>query len=137
MYIPAMEIGQEIGRRLDEAMRARGVESQSALSRASGVPQPTINRILKGGGVKGPESATVRKLADALTVSFLWLYEGRGSMDERTPVREDVMELVYVTKREMRLLTQYRLSDERGQEEIEETADATDKRSLSGAVRQA
>jgi transcriptional regulator with XRE-family HTH domain len=67
----------DIAMRLDEAMRAAGFKSQSALARASGVPQPTINRILKGGGKRGPETETVRKLAEALNVSFQWLLEGK------------------------------------------------------------
>jgi phage repressor protein C with HTH and peptisase S24 domain len=70
----------DISTRLDEAMRAAGIQSQSALSRASGVPQPTINRILKGVGKKGPESHTLVQLAKACNVSFEWLHEGVGSM---------------------------------------------------------
>ena len=58
-----------IAKRLDEVMRAAGFKSQSALSRASGVPQPTINRILKGGGRSGPETETLRKLAAACGVT--------------------------------------------------------------------
>ncbi|WP_343743322.1 helix-turn-helix transcriptional regulator [Herbaspirillum huttiense] len=72
MYSPAMTIGD----RLDKAMQEAGFPSQSALSRASGVPQPTINRILKGGGKKGPETETIRRLAMACNVSFEWLNEG-------------------------------------------------------------
>ncbi len=52
--------------------------SQSALSRLSGVPQPTINRILNGVGKKGPEASTVSRLAAACNVSFQWLHEGIG-----------------------------------------------------------
>lgn len=69
-----------IGKRLDEAMKAAGIESQSALSRASGVPQPTINRILKNVGKKGPESQTLLPLAQACGVNFQWLLEGIGPM---------------------------------------------------------
>jgi phage repressor protein C with HTH and peptisase S24 domain len=69
-----------IGKRLDEAMREAGIESQSALSRASGVPQPTINRILKDVGKKGPESHTLLPLAQACGVNFRWLQEGIGPM---------------------------------------------------------
>ncbi|MES2073967.1 MAG: S24 family peptidase [Pseudomonadota bacterium] len=66
--------------RLDTAMQAAGFASQSALARASGVPQPTINRILKSVGTKGPETETLRKLASACNVSFEWLHEGIGNM---------------------------------------------------------
>lgn len=59
-------------------MQAAGFESQSALARASGVPQPTINRILKGVGKNGPEASTLAKLAAACNVSFTWLHEGTG-----------------------------------------------------------
>jgi transcriptional regulator with XRE-family HTH domain len=72
-YSPRMNIGD----RLDKAMKDAKITSQSALARASGVPQATISRILSGGdGKKGPETATLRKLAGALNVSFDWLNEG-------------------------------------------------------------
>ncbi|MFZ3286594.1 MAG: helix-turn-helix transcriptional regulator [Telluria sp.] len=67
-----------ISNRLDEAMKAAKFESQSALSRASGVPQPTINRILKGPTKKGPETDTLMKLAAACNVTLDWLREGKG-----------------------------------------------------------
>lgn len=65
-----------IGNRLDQAMKAVRIKSQSELSRISGVPQATISRILKGSGAKGPETETVKKLARACKVSFIWLNEG-------------------------------------------------------------
>ncbi|MFZ6647745.1 LexA family transcriptional regulator [Undibacterium sp. TJN25] len=74
--------------RLETAMQAAGFASQSALSRASGVPQPTINRILNAVGTKGPETETLRKLASACNVSFEWLHEGLGSM-QRGSAAED------------------------------------------------
>jgi phage repressor protein C with HTH and peptisase S24 domain len=69
-----------ISNRLDEAMKAAGIPSQNALARLSGVPQPTINRILKGVGKKGPEAHTVQPLAEACNVAFQWLFEGTGPM---------------------------------------------------------
>ena len=65
-----------VGDRLDKAMLRAGITSQSALSKKSGVPQPTIARILKNHGKGAPESATVKKLAAACGVSFNWLNEG-------------------------------------------------------------
>jgi transcriptional regulator with XRE-family HTH domain len=132
-----MDNTDNIGSRLDLAMIEAGVESQAALARASGVPQPTINRILKGSS-KGPEAATVRKLAQALNVPFDWLNEGIGGKGRQphTPSGES-LELAYTSARERRLLTNYRLSDERGREAIEEAAEATEKRSLATGVRQA
>jgi transcriptional regulator with XRE-family HTH domain len=59
----------DISHRLDEAMQRRGFESQSALARASGVPQPTINRILKG-ATQNPDMVTMQRLADALGVTL-------------------------------------------------------------------
>jgi transcriptional regulator with XRE-family HTH domain len=72
MYSSRMTIGD----RLDRAMKAAKIESQSELARRSGVPQATISRILKGGGKKGPETETVKKLAKALNISFESLNEG-------------------------------------------------------------
>jgi transcriptional regulator with XRE-family HTH domain len=65
-----------IGNRLDQAMKAARIKSQSELARISGVPQATISRILKGVGAKGPETETIKKLARACKVSFSWLNEG-------------------------------------------------------------
>ncbi|SFU79554.1 Phage repressor protein C, contains Cro/C1-type HTH and peptisase s24 domains [Pseudoduganella namucuonensis] len=62
-------------------MKAAGFESQSALARASGVPQPTINRILNGVGKKGPEAHTLVQLASACNVTFEWLHEGIGQRE--------------------------------------------------------
>ena len=70
-----------ISDRLDKAMKLARIPSQAALSRASGVPQPTINRILKGPGKRGPETTTLRQLADACGVRFDWLASGVGQME--------------------------------------------------------
>lgn len=59
-------------------MKDAKISSQSALARASGVPQATISRILKGDSKKGPETDTLKKLAAACNVSFDWLNEGRA-----------------------------------------------------------
>jgi transcriptional regulator with XRE-family HTH domain len=68
------------GDRLDELMQANplyaGNRGQSALARASGVPQPTISRILKKKAA--PEMETVTKLAVALSVTCEWLLTERG-----------------------------------------------------------
>lgn len=78
-----------IASRLDQAMTAAGFPSQSALSRASGVPQPTINRILKSVGKGQPEAGTVQKLAEACNVSFNWLNEGIGEIGRTGSVFHD------------------------------------------------
>ncbi|MNK04380.1 helix-turn-helix protein [compost metagenome] len=77
-----------IGNRLDQAMKAARIKSQSELARLSGVPQATISRILKGVGSKGPESETVKKLAKACRVSFSWLNEGDTGGTDHSDVSE-------------------------------------------------
>ena len=67
-----------IGNRLNEAMTRAGFKSQSALARACGISQPTVNRILKGVGKDSPDTATLKKLAAATHVTFDWLNEGKG-----------------------------------------------------------
>jgi len=57
-------------------MSRAGIKNQSELARRSGVPQPTINRILKGVGRHGPATATLKKLAVACGVPFQWLVDG-------------------------------------------------------------
>lgn len=71
----------KIAARLDEAMKLRNVKTQVSLAETSGVPQPTIARILKGTGKQGPETETLRALAKALAVHLRWLQEGLGPMD--------------------------------------------------------
>lgn len=92
MYSRRMSIGD----RLDQAMKAARIKSQSELSRISGVPQATISRILKGTGAKGPETETVKKLARACKVSFIWLNEGE---EISTPHSTPVTTVSYLDKR--------------------------------------
>lgn len=66
-----------IATRLDRLMQTRKVKSQSALARMTGVPQPTINRILKG-QTDTPELGTIKKIAAAFNVPATWLAEGPG-----------------------------------------------------------
>lgn len=79
-YSPAHSPGMEnIGDRLDGLMQAHPLyrgRGQSALARNTGVPQPTINRIL--GNKSVPEMATVVKLAEAFGITCEWLLTGRG-----------------------------------------------------------
>jgi transcriptional regulator with XRE-family HTH domain len=70
---------ETIGNRLDELMQAHPLyrgRGQSSLARNTGVPQPTINRILSNKSV--PEMATVVKLAEEFDVTCEWLLTGRG-----------------------------------------------------------
>ncbi|MGF6697641.1 transcriptional regulator with XRE-family HTH domain [Paraburkholderia sp. MM5496-R1] len=73
-YTPMYIFQMNIGDLLDQAMKRRGIRSQGALSRLSGVPQPTINRTLKN--VSVPEFSTLKKLADALDVDVRSLMDG-------------------------------------------------------------
>lgn len=114
-----------IGGRLDKAMREAKVSSQAQLARLSGVPQPTINRILKGQGKKGPESATLIALADALGLELLWLQQGKGPQkagmamekdDEQSRLRvvepPPATRLQWITEREAELLSEFRACEE-------------------------
>lgn len=63
-----------------ERLRAKMIElglNESQLGRRSGVPQPTINRILSGES-SSPRRPTVEKIARALRVSPDWLMFGTG-----------------------------------------------------------
>lgn len=73
------ETDQQFGDRLDELMQGHeryGVRGQSALAKDSGVPQPTISRILKN--KSAPEMETVARLAVVFNVTCEWLLTGRG-----------------------------------------------------------
>jgi phage repressor protein C with HTH and peptisase S24 domain len=80
-----------IAHRLQEAMNGAGITSQSELARRSGVPQPTINRILNGVGKQGPATQTLKKLATACEVSFQSLADG---MDAERGATEGAVSVV-------------------------------------------
>lgn len=67
--------------RLAAVMRQRNIRSQSELARVADVPQSTVNRILTRGESYSPAWGTVKKLADALGVSAVWLTEGDGTVE--------------------------------------------------------
>ena len=118
-----------IGWRLDKAMQDARIKSQAELARRSGVPQPTINRILNGEGKRGPETSTLVALANATGVAFLWLLEGRGPQspggsatkaDETTGDENARLRIVdrpaptlqWVTAQEAELLSEFRATKE-------------------------
>lgn len=73
------DIERGFGDRLDELMRADvrfGERGQSALARASGVPQATISRTLKK--ASAPEMETVVQFAKVFNVTCEWLLTERG-----------------------------------------------------------
>lgn len=79
LYSIAYSLGMTIGLRLQEAMHRADIKSQSELARRSGVPQPTINRVLNRGGRHGPAMETLKKLAAACGVPLQWLADGTGA----------------------------------------------------------
>jgi transcriptional regulator with XRE-family HTH domain len=117
-----------IGGRLDQAMRDAGYKSQSALARASGVPQATISRILKSGdGAHGPAPDTLKRLAAACTVSFEWLNEGRSATAPLNfvPAPENLELTIY--DEIIGVLTLYRQSTPEARKRITEYARDEDK----------
>jgi transcriptional regulator with XRE-family HTH domain len=118
-----------IGWRLDKAMQDARIKSQAELARRSGVPQPTINRILNGESKRGPETATLVALANATGVEFAWLLEGRGPQnpggsaaasgvlrqDEGSQLRiveRPAPTLQWITAQEAELLSEFRATKE-------------------------
>ncbi|MDD2056305.1 helix-turn-helix domain-containing protein [Pseudomonas putida] len=63
-----------IGNRVAQRMHELGW-SEGELGRKSGVPQPTIHRILTGASAS-PRQANVEKIAKALGVTTEWLWKG-------------------------------------------------------------
>lgn len=120
--------------RLQKAMNMAGFGTQAALAEASGVPQPTINRILKGVGKRGPETSTVMRLAVACGVPFDWLLvEGapqpplpmlklaseRGRCDAGVAHSDQRFHLIHVSDREIELISAYNSADEVGRAEFD------------------
>ena len=62
-------------KRIADRMTELGL-SQTELGRLSGVPQPTIHRIMSGES-QSPRQQNVEKIAKALSVTATWLWTGR------------------------------------------------------------
>lgn len=79
-----------IGDRIAQLMQEMGL-SEGELGRRSGVPQPTIHRIVTN-AVASPRNENVEKIAKALKVSSNWLWKGGEhkdpSLDQTTPSPE-------------------------------------------------
>lgn len=126
-----------ISNRLNEAMQrgdGRPKMSQTELSQLSEVPQPTIARILKGSGKKGPETDTLKKLAGALGIEFLWLLQGtepkyRGGIVSgnaepvaAVPSRKPVFKRHWLSEDEAEHLADYRSLTERSRKRLRTVA---------------
>ncbi len=70
---------ENLASRLERLMHGRGISKQSHLARETGVPQSTINRMLKRGDAYRPAVDTIQRLADYFRVSPDWLARGQGS----------------------------------------------------------
>lgn len=62
-------------KRIADRMTELGL-SQTELGRLSGVPQPTIHRIMSGES-QSPRQQNIEKIAKALSVTSTWLWTGR------------------------------------------------------------
>lgn len=112
----------DLSARLDYAMRMAGYGSQTALARASGVSQSAVNRILKGLGKQGPDTATIIKLARACGVNSEWLTSGIGQMLEVAPALS--LSLIHVDPVELRILTKFREANIAGKRLIIDIAES-------------
>lgn len=77
-----------IGNRVAKRMHELGL-SGGELARRSGVPQPTIHRILSGTSVS-PRQENVERIAKVLGVSTEWLWKGEGSNPPATGPQANV-----------------------------------------------
>ena len=81
----------DISKQLSKLMRDNHL-SQSALSRSTGVPQPTINRILSQVTAE-PRRDSVVRIANFFGITPESLYESGGAKAARTPTAETVEEI--------------------------------------------
>ena len=81
----------DISKQLSKLMRDNNL-SQSALSRATGVPQPTINRILSE-VTREPRRDSVVRIANFFGITPESLYETGGSKSARMPTAESSEEI--------------------------------------------
>lgn len=77
-----------IGNRIAKRMHELGM-SGGELARRSGVPQPTIHRILSGTSAS-PRHENVERIAKALGVSAEWLWKGEGKAPVATGAQSNV-----------------------------------------------
>jgi transcriptional regulator with XRE-family HTH domain len=112
----------DLSARLDLAMRQAGYPSQSALARAAGVSQSSVNRILKKPGSQGPDSVTITRLARACGVTPEYLLSGIESQME-TSAMQTTLALVYLDPIELHIITRYREASLAGKRLIEDTAE--------------
>lgn len=83
--------------RLQKALKASGFKSKLALAKASGIPQPTISRIING-ITTAPELATLQRLAKPLGVPVEWLAYGIGKPVKAVDAAEVPVSAVAVRK---------------------------------------
>jgi len=81
----------DISKQLSKLMRDNNL-SQSALSRATGVPQPTINRILSE-VTREPRRDSVVRIANFFGITPESLYESSSAKSARTQTGETVEEI--------------------------------------------
>ncbi|MGQ7247225.1 helix-turn-helix domain-containing protein [Halomonas sp. V046] len=87
-----MPEGKTVADRLAQALAGRGW-SENELARQSGVPQPTIHRIITGES-KSPRTGNLEKLANALGISIVQLTYGSavGQAYDSSPKPGDALE---------------------------------------------
>lgn len=96
--LPLTEPAATVAQRLRLAMDKSGsLKSQYALANASGVPQPTIKRILDGNSME-PKRTTLTLLARHLDVSLEWLRDGDTHNATHGHEWQNEGDLLYVLK---------------------------------------
>ena len=115
---PDNNIAMTIGQRLKQVRKELGL-TQIELAARVGLKQSTLSDLELG---KSAGTTNLAVVANAIGVSALWLETGRG---ERAPPKEFSQDrLTIETPEEMRLLTAFRLADERGQDQLNSAVDA-------------
>lgn len=109
--------------RIDVAMRIAGFTNQAEFSRVTGIPKSTLSRILQGKSDPSPENLAAIALACKRSID--WIVTGTDS--KNSTVLEAA--LVYVSPEELKMLTQFRESDEAGRQFILMACANADKKS--------
>lgn len=118
---------KEIGARIVEARVIKGITSSGALARrlqqrkSSGPPQPvsreTVRKWEVGDTIPPPEK--IEQLAQLLGVAEEWLLFGIRREDQ---LRHERRFMEWVSDEEMAILTNFRLTNATGQDEVRHTA---------------
>lgn len=128
VMVPDNNTAMTIGQRLKQVRKELGL-TQMELAARVGLKQSTLSDLELG---KSAGTTNLAVVANAIGVNALWLETGRGERAQGVAKDAGQDRLTIDTPEEMRLLTAFRLADDRGRDQLNSAVDA-----VLGALEQA